>query len=294
MTTTTTTLLVAGVLRSPKFSVKWSLMKSSLKDMQLTNDKHYDDMISEACKKGAPEVRLHLIEADLPVSDTPPEKEDEVEAGKGSKKRKMTDEETTMAETINQLKSTYNCSDQKCSSPVCYLGNPTGAHFRLTPILLTTWASAILAQVAGVDLDTPPAGAMFGNVPQQDADADDVALLARRRLNQTSSGSAPTININNDFAALAQIFRPTAQPTAPDLPPIPRHPSPTKPVEMEFAAFCNAAKLPHIAAKLEVLEIEGPHLLDFIENQDLDKYLKVGERAALRHAHAQWKKGLIQ
>lgn len=62
---------------------------------------------------------------------------------------------------------------------------------------------------------------------------------------------------------------------------------------MSFANFCAAAELPEIPAKLEVLEIRGLHLLKFIENSVLDKYLKVGERAALRYAESQWVIGLI-
>ncbi|KAJ7140423.1 hypothetical protein C8R46DRAFT_1361279 [Mycena filopes] len=288
--------LVAGAFRSPNFTIKWSLLKSSSKDMQMNNDTHYDEMIVEAMKKSAPEIRLYLTENDVPDA-SPPEDAANEETAQGGKKRKMTDEEATMAEAIVQLKSIYNCSDQKCSSPVCYLGNPTGAYLRLTPMHLTTWASAILAQIPGVDTETPPAGAMFGAAAQGGEDADDVALLARRRLNHASSSSTPTITINNDLAALAtiaQMFRPDAQAAPPPPPPIPRFPSPTKPSDMEFGPFCIAAKLPDIAVKLEVLQIAGPHLLEYIENQVLDEYLLVGERAALRWAEAQWKKGLIR
>jgi hypothetical protein len=63
---------------------------------------------------------------------------------------------------------------------------------------------------------------------------------------------------------------------------------------MTFEMFCQATNIPHLFPKLEVLEIEGPHLLDFVTDTDLDKYLSVGQRAALRYAHAQWKKGLVR
>jgi hypothetical protein len=131
----------------------------------------------------------------------------------------------------------------------------------------------------------------------QDDDVDDIALLAARRRNQSNKTSAPTITINNDFAGLAQILRPAAVPSTTsshNAPGTPQIRSPAKPAHMTFSAFCLAADLPDIPAKLEALAIRGPHVLEFIENSKLDEYLVVGERADLRFAESQWKKGLIR
>ncbi|KAJ6462376.1 hypothetical protein C8R47DRAFT_1327197 [Mycena vitilis] len=186
-----------------------------------------------------------------------------------------------MAEQINSLKTAYSCSDKQCSSPVCYLGNPAGEHVRMTPQHLNTWASAILASLPEVDLDTPPPNKMFQ--PKGQDDVDDIGLLAARRRNQAKPQSSPTITINNDFAGLALILRPL--PATPGTPAprthvpgtMPQNPSPVKPAQMSFDAFCTAADLGDIPAKVAALRIRGPHILEFIENSVLDNYLVIGE-----------------
>ncbi|KAJ7736647.1 hypothetical protein B0H16DRAFT_1466544 [Mycena metata] len=285
--------VVSKDLRASNFTLKWSISRTDFKNMQLTTTDHFDEMVGEATQKGTPAVKLDFVEFEEVANDG--DSDDEPST---SKKRKLTEEEELMAETISQLKAAYNCSDKTCTSPVCYHGNPNGEHVRMTPILLNTWASAKLAGIEGVDLEHPPPDKMFQPVEGAD-DVDDIALLARRRnqANQASKSATPTITINNDFAGLAQLLRPdhAMAPLAPtQLAPMPRIPSPVKPVQMSFAAFCLAANLhPDVATKLEILEIAGPHLLEFIENSILDQYLSVGNRAALRYAESQWKKGLI-
>jgi hypothetical protein len=61
---------------------------------------------------------------------------------------------------------------------------------------------------------------------------------------------------------------------------------------MSMAEFGVAFKLSaEILQRLEPLELDGPHLLEFIENAILDQHLTINQRASLRYAEAQWKKG---
>ncbi|KAJ7872645.1 hypothetical protein B0H14DRAFT_2344648 [Mycena olivaceomarginata] len=147
--------VVGTQLRTTAFTIKYSIPgRSALKDMQLTTTTHYDELSKEAVKKGSPEVKLEITED---ANDG--QSEDELALGPQQKKRKvclstdscayliffqLTDEEEEIAETIVQLKATYMCADKRCSSPTCFLGNPTGQHIRLTPMHLSTWASAIV------------------------------------------------------------------------------------------------------------------------------------------------------
>ncbi|KAJ7820391.1 hypothetical protein B0H14DRAFT_3735691 [Mycena olivaceomarginata] len=298
-------------LRTTAFTIKYSIPgRSALKDMQLTTTGHYDELSKEAVKKGSPEVKLEITEDPKNVSTVPAntnsqandgQSEDELALGPQQKKRKLTGEEEEIAETIVQLKATYMCADKRCSSPTCFLGNPTGQHVRLTPMHLRTWASAILAKHEDVDLQTPPTDKMFYPLEGHD-DTDDISLLARRR-NQSNKAPAATTNItvNPDYNGLVNLFQSIQNPRpatsvhyrAPAHPPS-HPPSPVKPAALTFEAFCEAAGIPHLIPKLVILEIDGPHLLEFIGDTDLDKYLSVGQRASLRYAQLQWKKGLVR
>ncbi|KAJ7938123.1 hypothetical protein B0H13DRAFT_2302222 [Mycena leptocephala] len=147
------------------------------------------------------------------------------------------------------------------------------------------WAAVILAKTAGVALNNPPPDKMFPPIEGND-DVDDIAALARRRNqpNQANKSTSPAITINNDLTGLAQLLRPQNSP----FPSTPAHsqasasmirnPSPLKPTQMSFDAFCRSADLPDIPTKLEILEITGPHLLQYIENEVLDKHISVGQR----------------
>ncbi|KAJ7795563.1 hypothetical protein B0H14DRAFT_3553982 [Mycena olivaceomarginata] len=259
--------VVGTQLRTTAFTIKYSIPgRSALKDMQLTTTTHYDELSKEAVKKGSPEVKLEITEDPKNVSTVPAttnsqandgQSEDELALGPQQKKRKLTDEEEEIAKTIVQLKATY-----------------------------ITWASAILAKHEDVDLQTPPTDKMFYPLEGHD-DADDISLLARRR-NQSNKAPAATTNItvNPDYNGLSHYHAPAHPPSHP--------PSPVKPAALTFEAFCEAAGIPHLIPKLVILEIDGPHLLEFIGDTDLDKYLSVGQRASLRYAQLQWKKGLVR
>ncbi|KAJ7883888.1 hypothetical protein B0H14DRAFT_3746151 [Mycena olivaceomarginata] len=300
--------VVGTQLRTTAFTIKYSIPgRSALKDMQLTTTGHYDELSKEAVKKGSPEVKLEITEDPKNVSTVPAntnsqtndgQSEDELALGPQQKKRKLTGEEEEIAETVVQLKATYMCADKRCSSPTCFLGNPTGQHVRLTPMHLSTWA---LRSTKTSTCRPPPTDKMFYPLEGHD-DADDISLLARRR-NQSNKAPVATTNItvNPDYNGLVNLFQSiqNPRPTTPVHYRAPAHPpshppSPVKPAALTFEAFCEAAGIPHLIPKLVVLEIDGPHLLEFIGDTDLDKYLSVGQRASLRYAQLQWKKGLVR
>ncbi|KAJ7756010.1 hypothetical protein B0H14DRAFT_3512289 [Mycena olivaceomarginata] len=292
--------VVGTQLCTTAFTIKYSIPgRSALKDMQLTTTTHYDELSKEAVKKGSPEVKLEITEDPKNVSTVPAttnsqandgQSEDELALGPQQKKHKLTDEEEEIAETI---------------------------HIRLTTMHLSTWAIShrtwfqiittliiIMFQLAkheDVDLQTPPTDKMFYPLEGHD-DADDISLLARCR-NQSNKVPASTTNItvNPDYDGLINLFQSIQNPRPAT--PVhycarahpPSHPSsPVKPAALTFEAFCEAAGIPHLIPKLVVLEIDGPHLLEFIGDTDLDKYLSVGQRASLRYAQSQWKKGLVR
>ncbi|KAJ7743542.1 hypothetical protein B0H14DRAFT_3607325 [Mycena olivaceomarginata] len=289
--------VVGTQLRTMAFMIKYSIPgRSALKDMQLTTTGHYDELNKEAVKKGSPEVKLEITEDLKNVSTVPAntnsqandgQSKDELALGPQQKKRKLTGKEEEIAETIVQLKATYMCANKRCSSLTCFLGNPTGQHVQLTPMHLSTWASAILAKHKDVDLQTPPTDKMFYPLEGHN-NVDDISLLARRH-NQSNKAPVATTNItvNPDYNGLVNLFQLIQNPCpatpvhyhAPAHPPS-HPPSPVKPAALTF--------------ELVILEIDGPHLLKFIGDTDLDKYLSVGQRASLRYTQLQWKKGLVR
>ncbi|KAJ7860216.1 hypothetical protein B0H14DRAFT_3623936 [Mycena olivaceomarginata] len=275
---------------TPQIPLSLSGWERTVKDMQLTTIGHYSELSKEAVKKGSPEVQANNGQS-----------EDELALGPQQKKRKLTGEEEEIAETIVQLKATYMCADKRYSSSTCFLGNPTGQHVQLTPMHLSTWVPAILAKHEDVDLQTPPTDKMFYPLEGHN-DADDISLLARR-CNQSNRMLVATTNItvNPDYKGLVNLFQSFQNPRpatpvhycAPAHPPS-HPPSPVKPAALTFEECCKTARIPHLILKLVILKIDGPHLLEFINNTDLDKYLSVGQHASLRYAQSQWKKGLVR
>ncbi|KAJ7653555.1 hypothetical protein DFH06DRAFT_1330275 [Mycena polygramma] len=299
--------IVGGDLRTNAFTAVWTIPRTDFKDMQLVSEKHYDELKKEAVAKNDvdPAVKLLITALELPVAVNDPTDSTE-DAGGKAKKRKLTSEEEEIAETIIQLKTAHRCSDRSCLSPFCFVGNPTAKHVRLTPIHLSTWGAAILAKVPNVDINTPPPleeEKMFWP-PDSATDAvDDIALLAARRQNTSNKShpSAPTITVNNDFTGLAALFQPLlptsatqGTPVAPPAPTPTIHALPSSPQKQKMTVdqFCTAFELDtDIQARLQPLKLQGPHLLEHLENSILDQYLEIGQRLAVRYAEAQWKKG---
>ncbi|KAJ7125851.1 hypothetical protein C8R46DRAFT_1237640 [Mycena filopes] len=277
-------------LRSSNFTVTWTINRSHYKKMQLATTDDYSTMVTEAEKKAKPSVKVDIVELDTANSgtaqDTEPEEVNNV--------LKLTEEEESMAETVVQLKAAHLCLDKSCSSRWCFLGNPTGIHVRMTPIHLSTWAAAILAKTTGVDVDNPPPlDKTFWPTEARD-DVDDIALLASHRRNQLESGnkSMPSVTVNNDLSAIAALFTPFLPTPAAVAPTFNALVSPSKRSVMDIATFCHAFGLSDdILHCLTPLKLKGPHLLEFVANAVLDVHLTIGERAELRHAEAEWKRG---
>ncbi|KAF7372635.1 hypothetical protein MVEN_00126600 [Mycena venus] len=266
-----------------------------------------DAGITAASKKGKPEAKLEIKENPLPVvASTTPDITDEGE--KTSRKRKVPPEEEELAETVIQIQQANRCNDRACSSRYCFVGNASAQHVRLTPLHLNIWAAAKVAKMPGIDINTPPPPEeekMFWPVEQQlGVDGDDIAMLARWRAAAVKSQSAPQITINNDYTGLATLLQPFLSAANSNTPrPVPSTPtnsrsritaSPAKPAQMTFAEFGTAFKVSdEILDCLAPLEFDGPHVLDFVENSDLDRYLTIAQRASLCWAHSEWKQGKL-
>jgi hypothetical protein len=140
---------------------------------------------------------------------------------------------------------------------------------------------------------------------EQRDDVDDIALLASRcRIGAKPASSGSQVTINNDFAGLAAILTPffpaaVGGKNTPSTPTAVRSTqsvtaSPAKPTKMSIFDFCTAFKLSDdIHECLLPLELDGPHVLEYLETSVLDSYLKLGQQAALRYAEAEWKKGKL-
>jgi hypothetical protein len=140
----------------------------------------------------------------------------------------------------------------------------------------------------GVDLESPPNSKIFDPTNQQNA--NDVRLLANRRLNQTRE-AAPPITVN--FSGLADLLKQNGAPVAP----APAAGSAVSakneplPPPMELALFCDQYHLSNdIKKKLGSIHVSGPHVLRLITDADLrgEGTLSIGELASLRDAHMRW------
>lgn len=148
---------------------------------------------------------------------------------------------------------------------------------------------------------------MFWPSEREDA-VDDVAMLAARRRSASKPASASSVTINNDFAGLAAIFQPllAASTSHPPLPTVPHSPvhsvprpsapvSPIKPTRMTMKEFCTAFELgSDILDCLVPMKLAGPHVLEYLENSILDKYMEIGQRLSVRYAEGLWKKGFVR
>ncbi|KAJ7877075.1 hypothetical protein B0H14DRAFT_3130266 [Mycena olivaceomarginata] len=273
--------IVANSLRTKAFAATWTIGRTDYKDMELATVDDFDEMIKEAIEKAKPTVKIL-------ITQIPSESEAlaavEEEPDKGAPKRQKTAEEESMADTIVQLQTTHRCNDNQCSSRFCFLGNPSGTH---------------LAETPEVDLSNPPPLENKLFMPSVTSATDDIALLASRRLNNKSA-SPPSITVNNDFSGFAALLQPLfpASRPAPTTAATPSSGSslaphsPSKRTRMSMSDFCTAFELSaEIQIRIMPLELTGPHLLTFIENSVLDTHLTIGQRAELRFAEEEWKRG---
>ncbi|KAJ7627430.1 hypothetical protein FB45DRAFT_1029776 [Roridomyces roridus] len=294
--------IVKNELRTDRFTLTYTIARTSFKDMQLKNETAFKALLDAAKEKAKPEAKLDMYESPLAPSASNTTNDEGTD--KVSRKRKVPPEEEELAEFVTQIQGNNRCSDKSCSSRFCFVGNPTASHVRLTPILLNIWASAMLADMPGVDENNPPKEEKdFWQRPQQIGDMDDIESLARRRVAANKAQTSPNITINNDYSFLATLLQPLIgnqrTTTATKGPSTPSHSrahgagfaSPAKPARMTMIEFCNAFDLSdEIQRRLAFLKLAGPHLLAYVENSLLDKHLEIGQRAEVRHAEAEWQK----
>ena len=144
----------------------------------------------------------------------------------------------------------------------------------------------------GANNENPPNSKLFD--PTNKQNTDDVALLARRRLNQAREAAAPNITVN--IPGLGDLFRqqlpqPPMEPLAAQNLNLPapgarRLPPPTK-----LDDFCRLYHLSEsVKGKLTDIQITGPHVLHLVSDVDLrgEGKLSVGELASLRDAELRW------
>ena len=138
-----------------------------------------------------------------------------------------------------------------------------------------------------MNLESPPNSKIFDPTNQQNA--NDVRLLANRRLNQTRD-AAPPITVN--FSGLADLLKQNGTPVVP--PAVPAAvfaKNEPLPPPMALALFCDQYHLSNdIKRKLDSIHISGPHVLRLITDTDLrgEGTLSIGELASLRDAHMRW------
>ena len=142
-----------------------------------------------------------------------------------------------------------------------------------------------------MDNENPPNSKLFD--PTNKQNTDDVALLARRRLNQAREATVPNITVN--IPGLGDLFRqqlppPPVEPLAAqnlNLPAPARH----LPPRTKLDDFCTRYDLlESVKDKLMAIQITGPHILHLVSDVDLrgDGKLSVGELASLRDAELRW------
>ncbi|KAF7371210.1 hypothetical protein MSAN_00756600 [Mycena sanguinolenta] len=305
--------IVGQQLRTSRFTVTWTIARTDYSKMQLTSEAQFKEMVAKVVDRPRVVVALEITESVLESGTVSGSGEtaNDLENGpeKGPKKRKLTDDEEAMAETINQLQAATHCADHVCTSRHCFVGNAKAKHVRLTPLLFHIWAAAILAKTPGVDLKTPPPPEEekgFWPPEDQPDDIDDISLFASRR-RASSSKPSSAVTINNDFAGLATILTlllssshrtpvavmtpSTPTPHRPP-PPIFSPASPARPAKMTILEFCAAFRLSdQIRDCLLPLELDGPHVLKFIKDEELNQYLTLGQRTSLRYAESKWAEG---
>ncbi|KAJ7023032.1 hypothetical protein C8F04DRAFT_1271854 [Mycena alexandri] len=282
--------IVGTELRTTRFKITWTISRTDYKNMKLGSEAEYKELVTETGKKAKVEAKLEISECELeappPAADgdgpgtaagnaTPAASAQNEEPADKHKHRKLNPEEEAMAKTIIDIQNPQRCSDRTCTSRFCFVGNPTAKHVRLTPLLLNTWAAAILAEMPNVTVTEPPPPEeekMFWPLDDQLADIDDISMLASLR---------PPI-----IAASTSALNRGREPTEPlSTPKIPRRlfGSPAKPAKMDIPDFCAAFGLgDDILQRLVPMKLDGPQLLKYVDDKTLDLYLELGQRAKVR------------
>ncbi|KAF9233112.1 hypothetical protein BU15DRAFT_66876 [Melanogaster broomeanus] len=250
------------------FTARYTIPRTSYKDVDLTSIKDFDVLVTEVQKQRSPAFKLLLTQTKLLENGSENEDDEEEEEEPRRKTSKPNSEETKLNEHIAELSRLYTCEDRSCKFPICWPSPTDAKHVHLTPLHLKTWAAAIIAAEKNPDIQTdyesPPNTKLFD--PASETSAGDIALLSRRRQG-TGNGPVPQ-----------------------------NRPRPELVPKMTLEAFCDRYDLSiFILQKLDVMKVTGPHGLRFISNEQLFDIgqLDVGEVADVRDAHERWMLGPV-
>lgn len=154
------------------------------------------------------------------------------------------------------------------------------------------------AGIEGVSVDHPPNTPLFdADQLDENQDTTDISLLAKRRARNTSNSSGGQVQVNFEGLAnlvaelrgntneqrvpLANVANAASRSLSPAI-----FTTPVLPPKMSLSDFCFMHDLPdELQAKLNAMDISGPHLLRKISDVQLsDGGLSVGQVAAVRDA----------
>ncbi|KAJ7611965.1 hypothetical protein B0H17DRAFT_1189169 [Mycena rosella] len=235
--------IVGKDLRTSKFSVTYTISRTNLKKMQLGSDNDFKVMLDAAVLKGKPEAKLEITESLLRSRSAVMTTGKRHRANARFRRRRK-----NRPKLSYKFKALTVVPIVPAHPDFCFEGNPT-AHQ--------------LAKMDGVDVQTPPPPEeekMFWPVQKHTGgEPDDIAMLARRRVAANRSQSSPNVTINT--ITLTDSDHPCQCASHSNI-----SASPAKPARMTMIAFCTAFDLSDdIVQRLVPLEMDGPHLLDFIE-----------------------------
>ncbi|KAJ7720186.1 hypothetical protein B0H16DRAFT_1896909 [Mycena metata] len=141
----------------------YTVVRSQLKDMSLSNKSDYQILLDEATKKDstAPLIKIFLSElknANAGADNDSSEEEDTQRKKKKKKVYEPSPEEIEQTEFILKLQNEWKCEDKKCKRFICFPDRTTGRCVHLTHFHLQTWEQAKHINKDGtpVDLQNPP------------------------------------------------------------------------------------------------------------------------------------------
>ncbi|KAF9245425.1 hypothetical protein BU15DRAFT_59018 [Melanogaster broomeanus] len=279
------------------FTAKYTIPRTSYKDVDITSIKDFDVLITEVQKQRSPAFKLLLTQTKLLENGSENEDKEEEEEEPRRKTSKPNSKETKLNEHIAELLRLYTCEDQSCKFPICWPSPTDAKHVHLTPLHLKTWAAAIIAAEKNPDIQTDYESPLNTKLfdPASETSAGNIALLSRQR--QGTGNMGTSIIVNNDFKELANVLVGDRRPVQLVLQPISQNrPRPELVPKMTLEAFCDRYDLSiFILQKLDVMKVTGPHGLRFISNEQLFDigHLNVGEVADMHNAHERWMLGPV-
>nr|GAT47062.1 predicted protein [Mycena chlorophos] len=310
--------IVANTLRSKYFSLTHTVSRSNIKDKVLTTTAQYAEALEEATKMGKPTIKLFILELEREAEAVQNEDGSGSGGSGGSGAREATETEDKIAAAMKRILIKWHCDDPTCTSDACFTGNANAVHVRLVPLTAKKWAVAWVAEKSGVDLMNPPKDEkVFWPEGAAIEANDDLALLTSRRAREAHSSNASNITIN--FQGLDDLIRGRkrsrsrsrspastprrgrrrrASPTSTPRRDRRQHNSQQTPAsavaddedEISMDEFGMKYNVEAEVKALASLELEGPHLLKYVDDGNLKELLSVNGLAKLRRALEKWRK----